>query len=722
MACSKGKKMKKLFFMSSIVLLLNGCFLSGNDETKIEMPAERPLNKTCLAHEAPVLSTDVEFVNAFPNLEMGVPIQIYRMPGNADEWFFIGWHGYVYKFDDDPNVSQKTLLLDISDQIESEYGEMGLLGMAFHPNFLENEKVYLYYSYYDDEGLRFTNLSEYTYDLVNDTLVNETIIIKLRQYSKNHQGGNIVFGPDGNLFFAYGDDGRSAKAQLLDDLYGKFIRITVPGDGTYSIPADNPYVGVEGAREEIWAIGFRHPWRWSFDSETGDLFVGDVGADNLEEIDKVVKGGNYGWPIKEGSNCILNEGCEGQEDLIDPVLEYSHDAGWGAVIGGQVYRGTKVEGLIGRFIFADFSQFSQILSLEYDENNEPYGKALFEGKLAPGGGIHSFTSDHDGELFVIHLNGIFKMVPSDNSSSDNNEFPQLLSDTGCFAATENGLKAVDGAIPFNVSASLYTDGASKNRWMAIPDGTQIELEEDGDFIFPIGSVLIKEFSMGETTIETRLLMKNDINDWSGYTYHWNDEQTDAVLLPAGKTVPIDGVNYKIPSRIQCQSCHNDSVNGAIGPEYRQLNFEHEYSNGVQENQIEYLTKIAYLPESALALQEELTALPDYHLSDFTNKERMDSFVHSNCAYCHNPEGTARGSLDFRWQEVPQWNACNKEPEVSSLDVEDAKLIAPGHPEKSIIYKRLNTTELYRMPPIGRTTIQHDVVEVLEDYINEVECN
>lgn len=717
-----------MFCIFSIILFLNGCFSSGSnkeevviDKPPIEENILRPSNETCLAHEAPSIASNVKFEQVYSKLEMGTPIQIYRMPGNNDEWFFIGRHGYVYKFNDTPNVSTKTLLLDISEKVESSYGEMGLLGMAFHPNFSENYKVYLYYSYYGDDGLRYTNLSEYTYDLGNEALVDEVEIIKLRQYSQNHQGGNIVFGPDGYLYFAYGDDAKGMVAQELNDLYGKMIRINVPGNGTYSIPEDNPYVGVEGARGEIWASGFRHPWRWGIDKETKEIWVGDVGANNLEEVDNVVKGGNYGWPIKEGTSCMLNEGCDGQEDLIDPILEYSHEAGWGAIIGGEVYRGSKIPGLVGRFIFADFSQFSQILSLEYDANNEPYGMPLFEGKLAPGGGIHSFTSDHDGELFVTHLNGIFKMVPDESIDATVSDFPQLLSETGCFTVTDNGLEAVDSAIPYNVSSSLYTDGAAKNRWMAIPDGTEIEVLENGDFIYPVGSVLLKEFSLGGKKIETRLLMKNDTQQWNGYTYEWNEEQTDAQLLPAGKTVSVGDIDYQIPNRVQCQSCHNSSINGAIGPEYRQLNIEHAYSDTLTTNQIEYLTTIGFIDEAELSKKEVLTALPDYHLSDFTNEQRVSSFVHSNCAYCHNPAGPARGSLDFRWQVQEQWNACNKDPEISTLGVEGAKLIAPGHPDKSIIYKRLNTTELYRMPPIGRTTIQQDVVEFLGDYINEVEC-
>lgn len=543
----------------------------------------------------------------------------------------------------------------------------------------------------------------------------------VRQFTQNHQGGHLEFGPDGHLYFAYGDDAKSATAQELDKLYGKMIRIHVPGDGTYSIPEDNPFVDVEGARGEIYASGFRHPWRYSIDQETGDIWVGDVGANNIEEVNQVVKGGNYGWPIKEGTVCSLAEGCADYPDIIDPVLEFSHEAGWGAIIGGAVYRGDAIPGLNGKYIFADFSQFSRILSLEYDVNGTPSGNPLFEGKLATGGGIHSFTLDQDGELYVIHFKGIFKMVPDDNADTQTVDFPQTLSETGCFEIKNSALEPVDVAFSYDVASSLYTDGADKRRWMALPDGESIDITDNGDFIFPVGSVLIKEFSLGGKKIETRLLMKNDTNVWNGYTYEWNAEQTEANLLPAGKTVMTEGINYKIPNRVQCQNCHNDSINGAIGPEFRQLNFDHEYPDGTSRNQIDYLVNLEILDEAATAKKDALLAYPDYHKDEFDDKTKLDSFFHSNCAYCHNPTGPARGSIDFTYKSLPYWNTCNKDPEISTLGIDGAKLVAAGEPEKSIVYKRLNTAELEMMPPIGRTTVQDDMVSVLHSFITNTDC-
>jgi mono/diheme cytochrome c family protein len=257
--------------------------------------------------------------------------------------------------------------------------------------------------------------------------------------------------------------------------------------------------------------------------------------------------------------------------------------------------------------------------------------------------------------------------------------------------------------------------------MAIPDDSQIDLTDNGDFIFPLGSVLIKEFSFSGQKIETRLLMKNEESKWDGYTYQWNEVQTEASLLEAGKIVKIGDIQYQIPNRVQCQTCHTASVNGAIGPEYRQLNIEKDYSQSLTKNQIDYLTEIEFLDNSVLNKKEQLTALPDYQSVAFTDEERVNSFVHSNCSNCHNPQGTDRTSIDFSWQGTEQWGTCDKDPEVSSLDVENAKLMAAGDPERSIIYKRLNTTEPYKMPPIGRSTISEEVVELFHNYITNVEC-
>lgn len=726
---------KGLWYKVIIAIVIStgviGCFSSNSkketviiveEEVVEDIVHERVENLTCLAHEPPVLSSNITFENAYPNLELKDIIQVYRMPSNTQEWFLLERQGFVVKFDDDPNVSEKSLVLDISDKVVATYGELGLLSLAFHPDFESNDKVYLYYTYLDENEDRFSTISEFTFNHDTQTLVDEVSILKLRQYTLNHQGGQLLFGPDNKLYMTYGDDGFGEKSQELDDLYGKMIRINVDGDGSYQIPNDNPYVGVEGARGEIFARGFRNPWRWSFDKATGDIWLGDVGASNLEEVNKVVKGGNFGWPIKEGTSCQLNEGCEHIEDLIDPVLEYSHEAGWGAIIGGEVYRGTKIQGLIGKLIFADFSQYSQIISLEYDEDGNAIGNTLFEGNLSTPGGIRGFTSDFDGEIYISHYNSIHRMVPDIIENTNIDEFPQLLSETGCFSQTSTGVEVDDALVPYDVASSLYTDGAEKNRWMAIPDESEITVTESGDFIYPVGSVLIKEFLLGGEKIETRLLMKNDIDTWNGYTYEWNETQTEAHLLPSGKTVVTEGIHYQIPNRVQCQNCHNSSINGAIGPEFVQLNFETEYKDGVKENQIAYLTDIGYLESSAIDKINELTVLPDYHDAAIENEQRVGSFVHSNCAYCHNPTGSARGDIDFSWPIKEQWNACNKDPQISTLGIPDAKLIFPGQPEKSIIYKRLNTTESYQMPPIGRSTIQHEVVDLLSLYINNVECN
>ncbi|MFT5758758.1 MAG: putative repeat protein (TIGR03806 family) [Alteromonadaceae bacterium] len=683
----------------------------------IGIPFQRPENLTCKAVTRPQLPINVEFINAYPNMVFDEFIQIFRMPENSEYWYMIGHGGYVWRFEDKQEVSEKELLLDVSDIVTRRSGEEGFLTMSFHPNFSQNKKVYVYYSF-KEESNHFTRLAEYTYDLDAGAFINEVELLRIPQVSVNHKGAHIEFGPDGYLYLSIGDDGfiykdgRTESSQDFSRLNGKLLRISVPGNGTYSIPPDNPFLTAD--KPEIFALGFRNPWRFSFDRETGDIWGGDVGANSWEEINKIQKGGNYGWPFKEGTHCNIDD-CGTLEDLVDPIFEYGHDIGF-AIMGGHVYQGNAIPALKGKYIYADFASFSQIWILDYDETGTAFSTPLLSKALGVGG-IRSFTQDLDGEIFANHYSGIFKMVPKEGSV-EAISFPEKLSETGCFDPIT--LNVAAGVLPYDINSPLFTDGAGKRRWMALPEGKNISVDEDGDFIYPEGSVLIKEFSLEGKKIETRLLMLEG-TDWSGYTYHWNDEQTDAILLSGGKSVPQDGFDYKIPSRSQCLQCHNTSTSFAIGPEIKELQKDHNYSEDHSVNQVHVLNDMGLLDEGVTEAMLSMQALPDYKDETFSDEERVSSYLHSNCAYCHNPTGPARGSLDFRWNKTPKWNACNVTPEISSLGIEDAKLIFPGSPERSIIYQRLNTVGLEKMPPIGRSTVDTMFVELMASYIRNETC-
>lgn len=291
-------------------------------------------------------------------------------------------------------------------------GEMGLLGLAFHPEFKKNKRFFVNYT--SSRGGLHTVISEFhaASDAMADAQT-EKIILKIAQPYPNHNGGDIVFGPDGYLYIGMGDGGAANdpqnRAQNLGELLGKFLRINVnktEGALPYGIPPDNPFVNVKSARPEIWAYGMRNPWRFSFDRATGKLFAGDVGQDDREEIDIVEGGKNYGWRIMEGIICTpgVNADCD-KSGLEPPLMDYGRKDGF-CVTGGYVYRGKQMPKLCGVYIYGDYGT-GNIWGLRTD------GKKITKHKLlikSSGLNISSFGEDEDGELYVVDLNGVIAKI------------------------------------------------------------------------------------------------------------------------------------------------------------------------------------------------------------------------------------------------------------------------------------------------------------------------
>jgi glucose/arabinose dehydrogenase len=297
-------------------------------------------------------------------------------------------------------------LLDISNRITSG-GERGLLGLAFHPDFPLDPRLFVNYT--DRNGN--TVVSSFAIDLGNPGRADpdsETQILGIEQPYGNHNGGAVAFGADGYLYVSTGDGGSGGdpheNGQSLRTLLGKILRIDVDataGDRAYAVPAGNPFVGRDGARPEIWLTGLRNPWRLSFDRLNGDLWIGDVGQSAWEEIDvaRAAAGGgaNYGWNRMEGSHCFRpSDGCR-TDELVLPVTEYSHDEGC-TVIGGNVYRGTEEAGLAGGYLFADYCS-GRIWAIDAasDDPTEPTLVA------DTGATLSSFGEDEDGELYATDL-------------------------------------------------------------------------------------------------------------------------------------------------------------------------------------------------------------------------------------------------------------------------------------------------------------------------------
>jgi glucose/arabinose dehydrogenase len=357
---------------------------------------------------------------AFPALTFAQPVALLQAPNDASRWFVVEQLGHLRVFANTPQAASFDTFADISGRVTNG-GEMGLLGMAFHPDFPVDGRVFLSYTNDSAPDGRVSRISEFTLDaggnLDEDS---EVILLKISQPETNHNGGHIIFGPDRLLYIGIGDGGGSndqnhgpiGNGQRTTTLLGKVLRIDVSTPGSYAIPPDNPFSGSAAtcdangtgalACPEIYALGFRNPWRFNFDA--GTLWLGDVGQGQREEIDRVVLGGNYGWRCFEGTRAT-GLACGPALNLLPPVAEYGRGVG-SSVTGGFVYRGTAIPDLFGRYVFGDFVS-GRLMHIS--ANAQPT-VALVSG-YETGLNISSFGRDLGGELYAVDYGGgLYRVV------------------------------------------------------------------------------------------------------------------------------------------------------------------------------------------------------------------------------------------------------------------------------------------------------------------------
>jgi glucose/arabinose dehydrogenase len=399
---------RHLIWPAGLPLALAAC--GGGDNGGVTPPPPPP----------PACTTGLEAPRAFANLTFSSPVAMLQAPSDASRWFVVEQGGVIRAFANDPDATAATDFVDLSSRVLAD-GEAGLLGMAFHPDFATNGLVYLNFSEQVGGQIRSVT-AEFTSMDGGQTLdpTTERDLLVVNKPEANHNGGNLAFGPDGFLYIGLGDGGGAGdpagNAQNAQRLLGKMLRIDVdarPGGAPYGIPVDNPFVGNAlcdaggtgtASCPEIYATGFRNPWRWSFDSQGGELWVADVGQGDWEEIDLVERNGNYGWNTREGAHCFSpSSGCS-TAGLTDPIAEYDHDIGF-SITGGYVYRGGQATEVAGNYVFGDFG--GMVAWLEPDGSGGFNVRQLAEQGCAtvPGapGALQpsAFAEDLDGELYLL---------------------------------------------------------------------------------------------------------------------------------------------------------------------------------------------------------------------------------------------------------------------------------------------------------------------------------
>ncbi len=342
----------------------------------------------------------VTFKKAFPGITFNRPLDL-QQPAGSDDFYVVEQEGRIYRLFQKDKTWQKTLFLDLGERVSHRGNEEGLLGLAFHPDFKNNGYFFLNYSAADPRRTKIVRLKYTGTEPLNPAT--EELVLEYMQPYSNHNGGQVMFGPDGYLYIAVGDGGSGGDPQRHGQnrrtLLGSILRLDV-NTFPYAIPPDNPFAGNKlGYREEIFAYGLRNPWRFSFHPRTGALWAADVGQNKYEEIDIIVKGGNYGWNIMEGLHCFLPPYDCGKKGLILPVFEYDHSVGQ-SITGGYFYTRDDIPALKNKYIYGDFVA-GKIWALEYDGRKVTSNRLISkEIKF-----IASFGVDNAGHLYVVSFDG-----------------------------------------------------------------------------------------------------------------------------------------------------------------------------------------------------------------------------------------------------------------------------------------------------------------------------
>jgi uncharacterized repeat protein (TIGR03806 family) len=632
--------------------------------------------------------------------------------------------GKIYSFRPDDAAGTKDLFLDM---------KRGISAFSFHPKYAENGYVFVF-SHLDEKikGPQRSRVSRFQLEAgSNPPRVrpdSETIIVEWP--ARGHNGGEAVIGPDGYLYITTGDgtSGSDPKGtgQGLDDLLAVMMRLDVdhPDSGrNYSIPKDNPFVGVKGARGEIWAYGFRNPWRFSFDPHTGQPWVGDVGQDLWEMIELVDRGSNHGWSVMEGTHPFHPNAKRGPTPFKPPVVEHHHTEAR-SITGGYVYQGDKFPELRDVYIYGDY-QYGKMWGLRYDHQAK---KVAWHDQLADTTvKMSSFGLGRDGSFYALDYDrGEVYQLERQPPAASLPPFPRKLSETGLFSSVVKH-QVAPGVIPYEINAPFWSDGAHKERFFALPDAAQVAFHESKDWEFDDGAVTVKTFSLdmeegkpdSRKRIETRIVLKQD-DRWVGYTYVWNDEQTEATLVDAGgldRTFTIKsraGVRQQVwhyPSRNECMFCHSRAAGFVLGLTTPQMN---------RKDQLRTLASMGLFKTGLPKPVSAYAAYPDPFNPKADLSARVKTYLQVNCSMCHVADGGGNSLIELGYKTpLAKAKMLNEAPIHDTFGIANALLIAPGDPARSVLYYRMSHRGRGQMPPTSTNRVDPAGAKLLREWISQL---
>jgi len=713
----------------------------------------------------------------FPKAQFKNPVVLTNAPGT--DRFFVGEQsGKIYSLTAKRETAEPELFLDTTQLFEQLNAKSGgnlefeaLYGLTFHPQFVRNRECFVCYvvrrknqgTEQTPEGTRVVRLKvSSTNPPVADPASEELLVTWLQG---GHNGGCLKFGPDGCLYISSGDGGPAFPpdplnaGQDLSNLLSSILRIDVDrreGSLPYAIPADNPFIQTENARGEIWAYGLRNPWKMSFDRESGDLWVGDVGWELWELVYRVNKGDNFGWSIKEGPQLIHPERQPGPTPIVPPTVAIPHTEG-ASVTGGFVYRGKKFPELTGQYVFGDWES-RRIWAVGQSGPKAGQKREIAEPSVR----VVDFSEDNQGELYLLDYDsGTIHELTRTEKQDKEAPFPQRLSETGLFAEVPRQ-KLQSGVIPFAINAPRWADGATAERFIAVPGTDPVQLFPGPQPIpasmfqrttaFPPDTVVAKTLSLelepgvpsSSRPIETQIL-HFDGRDWRGYSYAWNDDFTDAVLVGAqGESRTLSLVDpqapnghrqqtWRFPSRTDCLRCHNPWPEYLLAFNLPQLNRPVEYQ-GTRRNQLTLFQEMGLLQNvtpgpnptqdppriTAVKDPEEFPRFVNPHDRSEDLNQRARTYLHVNCGHCHRNGGGGSAYVHLL-HDLPlsETRTLAQKPAQGTFGIPDAQVIAPADPYRSTLLFRMAKLGPGHMPHIGSQVIDAEGVQLIHDWIRQL---
>ena len=665
-------------------------------------------------------------VRAFPKLTFTKPAHLVPFPDRR-RWAVVEEKAMLWSFRNAEDVEKPELLIDLRKEIRGLDAVPGAKGVdnsyaiVFDPDFAKNRFCYVMYTIGSADrrkplpnGSRVSRLKVSDAEPPRLDPASETVL--LEWVAGGHNGCDLQFGNDGMLYVSTGDaedpspPDKRRTGQDCSDLLSSILRIDVrradPGRA-YAVPADNPFVGLQGIRPEIWCYGFRNPWRMSFDRPTGRLWIGDVGWERWELVFCGEKGGNYGWSIMEGPDLCIPDAPKGPTPVLPPAHVIPHPIS-ASVTGGFVYHGKKLKGLEGWYVYGDWES-RRVWANPVKGNT--LGDRIDLARTTSR--IVAFAEEADGELLLLdyEAGGIHRLVPND-AAARNAEFPRALSATGLFKEVASQVPA-PGVFPYAVNAEPWADGATARRWLGVPNTESIQFVDKNqqwpkESVWPTDSVLAKTLTLDGRKVETQVL-HYDGQGWAGYAYAWNAEQTDAALAPAeGATLDLGGGRrWTIQPRAACLTCHNPWSGYALTFNAAQLD---------RDRQIETLQTWKILPPK-LARAKKLVDPRD---AAAPLDERARAYLSVNCGHCHRFGGGGAARIDLRHElPIAETQAVGVRPGLGAFELQDPFIICAGDPARSVLLYRVAKAGQGRMPHVGSETVDVAGVKLLAEWIRSL---